>query len=185
MTCNWGTAKLDKGVYRVWLEFLPLSSQRLWIGTVEGKGRRWFPYGLGRHAEYPVRMTRSSAAYALVAVYLNFKTQEQRAVLPDPYTDNAIRHDLCLTVEQAHKVWDVLVEKFDAREIGRRSFVYHVTTTGPTSEWSCGWGKFRQGHYSFGVSQHSEDVTPWSEYILTNTGLALQELYTEFFGQRV
>ena len=68
-----------------------------------------------------------------------------------------LRRDRQLSVEMAHKIFNVLVKFFGANERNRSGFVQHHSGKNPPHEWACGWGKFRLLDNRFGATVHNND----------------------------
>lgn len=173
-TCQWSaTSKIDGDgpTYQVIMDF-PAFGPPTTVGTIRWRGpRKWAC--VGRKETYRIR---ADAAYAAVERFLNARTKwhQSRLKTPDLSKGRKVR---TLTPEVANKVWDILVEHWNADEAGRAAFVADQTGPDPAGEWSCGFGKFRHGHYAFGLSMPVNDIRPWSEWVMVMAGERLEALY--------
>jgi hypothetical protein len=181
---KWGYKRLAPGAYTVWMEFPALNDVRVQIGTCTKDRSKWVGEGIVKDAVPGRHRTRWYVAYELVKQYLQPWTEGAREALYPPM-HFPYRKDRRLTVQQANAVWDVLVEFWAAGEHDRGSFTIDAVSDSPAEEWRCGLGKFRHTGYHFGLTQYSDDVTPWTEWIMARCGLRLQTLYEEFFGKKV
>lgn len=174
---EWGFRRVPDG-HVVWLDF-PMFGPRQDVGKVYKQGSKWA--GTTVQGEPVVGRTKWAAGHAVTEEFLRKHTEREQKKCKPPM-HHPFRPSLRLTPEQAGKVWDVLVEGWDALESDRDSFIYHMTSDSPPTEWRCGWGKFRNNHYNFGLSQYVQDVTPFSQWRMVKVGLQLEALYEEWFG---
>tara|TARA_Y100000310_G_scaffold343290_1_gene450202 strand:- start:923 stop:1495 length:573 start_codon:yes stop_codon:yes gene_type:complete len=180
---EWGHKRIRPGYGRAWLAFPTLNPDRVWVGYVTKRGSKWEPSVPPEpDGGFALCKTAKAAVYALVVHHLDMRTRALHIKLKPPM-HFPYRPSLILTDEQANAVWDVLVSHWAAHESNREGFVQHLTHTSPPDEWRCGYGKFRNNHYSFGVSQYAEDVTPWSRWLMARCGVALEKLYAEWFSK--
>jgi len=180
---KWGFEKAHgwKGTPVVWLDF-PAFGPKQTVGSVHKQGSKWA--GTTEQGEPVIGRTKREAGYAVVGEFLDKHSEREQAKCKPPM-HHPYRPDRRLTETQANTVWDVLVEGWDANESDRSNFVYHMTSDSPPTEWRCGWGKFRNNAYDFGLSQYAEDVDPFSRWLMVTVGLKLEALYEEWFGADV
>lgn len=171
--------KHDQGGWLVLMTFKPMGDKPIEIGALVRVRSKWEVRGkpdLGRIPD------RDTALGAMIELYFKPRIAGLRGKLK-PIMYFPYQADRVLTDEVAHKVYDILVEDMGAPESMRDSFIIHHTDAEDTPyEWRFSGvlgfgGKFRNGHYGFGLSCYVEDSREWRSWLMAKAGFKLEKIY--------